>query len=312
VPSGSTQTLALPELGGSQRDAVKEGAFRIEGLPDAIYDVYAARRSDSEPRLFSGNPVRVANIPAGTSGLKITVPRPRGVHVRLHVHGAPLPDYLAVLAGSFYPSDGRAPSPAPSTIQAGELGHWPVTAPWDWNGAVVEHGPQGSGRYEVFSAERADEYELPEVGEGWYRFGVRVRVRVREPGRIAPISHFPIATAPLYLRPGEYDVHFNLTPVAPLRGRLVAESSVADLAVQLLDPGGRPLPQTERSGMFGKLVTQYSVASDGAFRFLSAPVGTRRLRIGTPAQLRRGEFVREVEVEVAADGDTEGPLEIRL
>lgn len=56
-----------------------------------------------------------------------------------------------------------------------------------------------------------------------------------------------------------------------------------------------------------------ALSAAGSFRIAAAPVGTRRLRVGTPAQLERGEFLRELAVEVPpADAEPRKPLEIRL
>jgi hypothetical protein len=104
-------------------------------------------------------------------------------------------------------------------------------------------------------------------------------------------------------------VHFALTESAPLAGRVVADGPVAHLAVALAGDGGTLQPT---AGFYrGQRMPPLNAACE--FRIAAAPVGKQRLRIGTPAQLKRGEFLREVEivVEPASAGERE-PVVVRL
>jgi hypothetical protein len=78
--------------------------------------------------------------------------------------------------------------------------------------------------------------------------------------------------------------------------------------VALVDASGRPLPQ-DRAG-FDEMATHLPLNAAGEFTFPVAPIGRRTLRVGTPAQLDAGSFLREFEVEVTAE--PADPLVLRL
>jgi hypothetical protein len=77
------------------------------------------------------------------------------------------------------------------------------------------------------------------------------------------------------------------------------------LALSLLDEAVRPLALASSGEPPHRIVP---VGPDGSFRIDPAPAGEWRLRVGTPAELLRGEMRREVRVRIEAGK----PQRIRL
>jgi hypothetical protein len=214
------------------------------------------------------------------------------------------PESMIVLMATFQPSDGRSPSPASkSSIRADTFSAWPPSAAWGFMGAGAATLPEGRLGYGKYSTEEVAGHVLPDLGEGWYVFGV-------EPMADDEHTHFPVATELVYLRPGQHEVRFALTPAATLRGRIAAERPVGHLAVALFDDSGLPLLQRREDGLIGSMTTRVPLNAAGEFTFSVAPIGRRTLRVGTPAQLDAGSFQREFEVEVRAEPGE--PLVLRL
>lgn len=316
VPAGSKVPVPLTEFSREAWTRAEKGEFLITGLVAGNYDLYAPRQfeassSSSAPELVRGADVpagmaRVADVPAGTAGLDIVITSHRDVRVRLLLHGAHAgrtPKELLVLVGAFEPSDGRTPpASSPPRIRSAGLAAWPKDAPWGFRGASATEQQGGWFQYASYSTQDLEEHAVPELAAGWYVFGV-------QPTDGDP-THFPCATDLVYLRPGEYEVTFDLVPAAPLRGRITGEGSVGHLAVALVDAGDRLLPQHQPDFMFGAMTTRLSLNAAGEFSFPAAPIGRRTLRVGTPAELGAGSFQREFEVEVTAEPGE--PLVLRL
>jgi hypothetical protein len=308
VPAGVPHPYARTALGREAMTWSRDGTFRVDGLPDGVYDVYATSEIEGNFFSFSTGFVRVPGVPAGTAGLEVVVPRRGGVKVRLRVDCAEPLEEATVLIAAVQPRDGRPPAPSPAAIVARELASWPLDAPWDFAGGAMADTPVGREQLGLFAVASPDGHALPELGEGWYRFGL-------QPNRDADgeRAYVPIATELVYLRPGEHEVRFELTPAAPLDGRLASKSPVAHLAVQLVDARGRAIPQPSGKGFALKLLSWVPLRADGSFRIAIAPVGPCTLRVGTAAELERGELRHEVEVDVRPLGEALlEPIEIRL
>jgi hypothetical protein len=228
VPAGAEVPTPLTEVSRDAYAWATKGEFLITGLIAGNYDLYAPRQFEaSSPSPARGlargaevpaGTVRVADVPAGTAGLDIPITTPRDVHVRLLLQGPQAgrpPKEMIVLVGAFQPSDGRAPpAGSPPRIRSAGPGAWPKEVPWSFRGASATEKKSGWLQYTLYSTRDLAEHAVPDLGEGWYVFGV-------EPMDGDP-THFPCATDPVYLRTGEYEVTFDLVPAAPLRGRITA------------------------------------------------------------------------------------------
>jgi len=277
-----------------------EGAFEIVGLPEGTYDLHVHRERgpfDCSPTNFRGP----GDIPAGSEDVELRLPVVPTVRVRVTVDDGGVPfrgmwvmhnrvDHLGTEEGM----------PTPPRVVASDLTSWTGISGWS-----IGNGGMSKSVY----VPRSITYDREcAQKEGWYQWGVEAVVG----GKLGRPSHHPVATGPLYLQEGEYEIHFELTPSAALHGEVIGNELEGELALALATPEGAPIrvPDLNEKGNFGAILQTVPIDAAGEFAFNFAPVGTHLLRVGTLDQLRRGEFLHEEPVEVSLGGT--GPIVVEL
>lgn len=113
-------------------------------------------------------------------------------------------------------------------------------------------------------------------------------------------QHAPISTGLVYLDDGEHELEFVTLATGAIAGRVEPLLRGERLAVCLVGDDGRAIPtRVARTKQMRRI---HPVEPDGTFLLSAAPVGRRRLRIGTRAELERGVARRAIALTVERGG----------
>jgi hypothetical protein len=187
---------------------------------------------------------------------------------------------------------------ADPVIRVSGFSGWPEGANLERNSGTNEWGDWTDAHIPF----DGHEFALPTLEAGWYAIGVW-------PGYPNDGARwFPQATPSLHFKGGEYAIEFLPVPAGTLRGRVVGDTSAEFVAVSLVGVSGTS-PTTTLSGSTGATPI-VDVPADGNFVLYGAPTGRYRLRAGSREELARGEYRREIEVEIQPGENP--PVEIRL
>ena len=298
VPTGARDPSAPTSLEERAEVTYQDaGRFLVGCLPAGAYDLIVTR--DRSYERFSG-------IAAGSHDVSLTLAPEGEVRVRLRTDAvAELADAMIVLHGTAYTRDvdGGRSERARDSMAVSDVAGWPHDAPWSFEGVAGDGaGNGGLDAIRIYSAREASEHRLPPLHEGWYVFGV-------EPSKGKERNYMPVATPLLWYGAGDYTIDFQLTRTAKIEGRVDAPGRDELLALSLVDDDGSAIPVSLRGALKAPIRIVVLPAS-GRFALADVPVGRRRLRVGTRAELAAGAFQREVAVEVRAEGNP--PLEITL
>jgi RNA polymerase sigma-70 factor (ECF subfamily) len=267
-----------------------DGRFELVGLPPGTYDLLVSEENESFYS-FANFVHRFPSIAAGSQNLELRLPPHSEVRIRVRAVGGDVENGV-VLHRKLFPEEPEsfaAPRAGPRIRVTGAAG-WPEGTTFDFTGiggATLDAGTCMDG----YDSLEGSEQELQPLEPGWYAIGIHPRDAAGEE------TWFPQATELLYFDAGEHVVEFELLRAASLRGSLVGGTPDEFLAVSLVDEHRRPVPL----GSFGgraepALVHDASASGDFVLRYV--PTGRFRLRAGSRAELERGEFRRELALEI--------------
>lgn len=310
---GGHRLWTVPSSASSHRDASQglgrpsvktepDGSFVFFGLTRGSWDLYVSR----EIRSFYTWESFVHAFPAvsaGAQGVELRLARVGEVRIRVRLHGGE-PNELTVLHGALFPRDReRAKEPASREMRVSGVTGWPVGATLGFNGISGDVDELGTWAHGFYSTDEVVEHALQPMGPGWYVVGI---VPSRRDGSQ---SWFTQASELRWYEPGEYVIDFELVPTTELAGRVLGDARAEHLGVELCTLDGARIP-LERLPGFAR--PTYVVETDARGRFVvrNAPVGTFLLRAGAVDELERGEFRRELQVELAQSGNA--PVDVTL
>lgn len=294
VPAGlAALEASRAEHPSAHVEYLGDSAFRVEHLAPGRYDVLVSEQLAGHPS-FGIRAQRFEGLEPGPAQHELRLRESGSVRVRLRVDPARFGGRCTSLIATLAPSEPRslAQSPAPQRQRVDGLAAWPLHAPRDFTGASGADDALGRWSYALESA-RTGTLELPELGAGWYLFGVDAQGD-------GGTRFAPAASALAYYAPGEYELEFELAASADLRG-VVRRTSERLLAVELLAEDGRRVGlRNERGALSSATALRAFVPRSGLLELRDVPHGRFRLRAGAPAQLDLGQFEREIEVLVNA------------
>jgi hypothetical protein len=282
----------------------KDGSFEVPSLPEGTYDLYVPRQLEHSKDSFS---ISVGlqpfeGIPAGTHGLELVLGDRRDVRVRIHARSAAGPmGSMIVLHGRSWPRDpGRRGDPASRQATFAGLSSWP-NAPLRLMGVAGDEDDFGLHQFAFYSTDETTAHDVPSMESGWTTIGVEGFAKAGRQGQ----AYFPVSTGLVWLEPGDYEFTFDLVPMTRLEGRVLGVEG-QDLAVSLVAGDGGLVPLAGGGG--GPPRRVLALRADGSFRIEGVPAAPLRLRIGTPQELARGEFRREIALALRP-GENE-PIEV--
>jgi RNA polymerase sigma-70 factor (ECF subfamily) len=284
----------------------EDGTFLLAGLVPGRYDLELQLAEDffftwsKKPRAFPG-------VEAGTSGLALIVEESASARITLDATLDGVPVSHDRVIGFFDPLTPRAPTgcvpPREATYR--RLDGWPGPATLTVGGGQASaRDAMGSHRFMYLGSQGRVQPPSPEtfeVAPGWYWIGLRGW----EESFSRPLH--PTGAGLVYLEPGDYRFHFELTRVGELRGRVLAAEIEPDLCVALVTADGGAVQTRRRSHTMDTLSP---TGADGSFWLQGAPVGAFTLRVGREEELRAGRFAHAQPVTVTLAGHE--PLTIRL
>jgi hypothetical protein len=281
----------------------RDGSFEIPSLAAGTYDLYVSQQLEraSDFYTISVGLQRFEAIPAGTSGLELVLGDRRNVRVRIHARSAAGPvRSMIVLHGRSWSRDPlRRGDPAPRQATFGELSSWP-NAPLQLMGAAGDEDEFGLHQFGFYATNETTGHDVPSMEEGWVTIGVEAFAGEGRQGQ----AYFPVSTGRIWLDPGEYEFTFDLVPMTRLEGRVLGAEG-QDLALSLIAADGGLVPLAGGGGVPRRVL---ALRADGSFRVEGVPAAPLRLRIGTPQELARGEFRREIALSLRS-GENE-PIEV--
>ncbi len=298
VPSGSDYIATETGLGREAwANTDKSGEFRIEGLPPGPYDLYAFGKNSGSLRGGGGYGFSTGHrcypgVAAGDEGLELVLPVD---NVRIRVSAvSPYGEVanMTVHNGRIRPRRRLSPpsSPVPTSMYVDALTGWPESAPMSMGGVWGKQDEFGDHTYGYGYTEETEDHELRPMPGGWIAIGVAAEDPQGE-------RYHPMSTGLLYLTPGEYHITFELVRTGTIDGRVQGVPPSQDLWACLLDDRGDPIPLHRTTGR-QEPVHRVALRADGWFRLWNAPVGTHRLRIGTPSQLSQGHCLFEQSIGI--------------